>query len=557
MRIKSLYIEKYKNIIKQTFDFSNNSGYIALIGENGSGKTNLLEAISLIFNGLFNKKKIPFKYEFQYEHDGHMYLRKPSMAMKDGIKVKDSEMFYPTSVIACYSGEDLRLWHNAYEDYYMHYFNKAIRENYYVPELIYINKYCWEIALISLLCAFDKKDVNDFLSSCLNIKNIDDVTVSFYFDTKKEEMFKKHDALNWFRRLFHEGGKDINAKTLATMDIFSSSSSTQKQEKCKTIFQYLYLLSQPKRNDVNRVDKLITKIVLKIGDIVFEDLSEGEKKMILVECINKVLGDKNTLVLLDEPDAHTHIARKADILKTIKSFEGQTVLTTHSPIFIEMMDYNNLKYIENGCGKNMEKIKAITEISNNKLNILDGAIIASAKRLIVTEGPDDVKHVKKAIEALSKKDTKFEKLKGIPVVFQGGAKLVEEYYNSIISKDINNIEKVVFVFDFDSEGRDGAKLVEKIGNAKIDYVFYNKKYPITSTDYDFYLEDFYSASVYSDIKLPQIVNTPTYYQMKKMATLSKSIKEKLQKKIDNNQISENDFDDFANFFDELLNKFNI
>lgn len=263
MRIKSLYIEKYKNIIKQTFDFSNNSGYIALIGENGSGKTNLLEAISLIFNGLFNKKKIPFKYEFQYEHDGHMYLRKPSMAMKDGIKVKDSEMFYPTSVIACYSGEDLRLWHNAYEDYYMHYFNKAIRENYYVPELIYINKYCWEIALISLLCAFDKKDVNDFLSSCLNIKNIDDVTVSFYFDTKKEEMFKKHDALNWFRRLFHEGGKDINAKTLATMDIFSSSSSTQKQEKCKTIFQYLYLLSQPKRNDVNRVDKLITKIVLK------------------------------------------------------------------------------------------------------------------------------------------------------------------------------------------------------------------------------------------------------------------------------------------------------
>ena len=57
MRLKSLYIEDYKNIKKQTFDFSNSTGYIALIGLNGSGKSNLLEAIGLIFNGILNKKK--------------------------------------------------------------------------------------------------------------------------------------------------------------------------------------------------------------------------------------------------------------------------------------------------------------------------------------------------------------------------------------------------------------------------------------------------------------------------------------------------------------------
>ena len=69
MRLKSLYIQEYKNIKDQTFDFSNNSGYIALIGLNGSGKSNLIEAIALIFNGLLNKKKIPFEYEMKYEHD--------------------------------------------------------------------------------------------------------------------------------------------------------------------------------------------------------------------------------------------------------------------------------------------------------------------------------------------------------------------------------------------------------------------------------------------------------------------------------------------------------
>ena len=55
-RLKSVYIKDYKNIQDQTFDFSSNTGYIALIGLNGSGKSNLLEAISIIFNGLFNKK---------------------------------------------------------------------------------------------------------------------------------------------------------------------------------------------------------------------------------------------------------------------------------------------------------------------------------------------------------------------------------------------------------------------------------------------------------------------------------------------------------------------
>lgn len=40
-RLKSVYIKDYKNIQDQTFDFSSNTGYIALIGLNGSGKSNL------------------------------------------------------------------------------------------------------------------------------------------------------------------------------------------------------------------------------------------------------------------------------------------------------------------------------------------------------------------------------------------------------------------------------------------------------------------------------------------------------------------------------------
>ena len=107
-RLKSVYIKDYKNIKEQTFDFSANTGYIALIGLNGSGKSNLLEAISLIFQGLFDKKAIPFDYEIKYEIDGHLYERKKQSAKKDGARAKDDDMQYPSSVIACYSGEASR-----------------------------------------------------------------------------------------------------------------------------------------------------------------------------------------------------------------------------------------------------------------------------------------------------------------------------------------------------------------------------------------------------------------------------------------------------------------
>ena len=57
MKLLSLYIKEYKNIKEQTFDFSKNNGLIALIGENGSGKSNLLEALSLIFAGIYQEDK--------------------------------------------------------------------------------------------------------------------------------------------------------------------------------------------------------------------------------------------------------------------------------------------------------------------------------------------------------------------------------------------------------------------------------------------------------------------------------------------------------------------
>ena len=52
MKIKNLKIEDYKNL---DLELIHNADIIALIGNNGSGKSNLLEALSLIFRSLYKK----------------------------------------------------------------------------------------------------------------------------------------------------------------------------------------------------------------------------------------------------------------------------------------------------------------------------------------------------------------------------------------------------------------------------------------------------------------------------------------------------------------------
>ena len=46
MKIKTLYIKSFANIQEETFDFGNSEGLTLLIGNNGSGKSSLLECIS-------------------------------------------------------------------------------------------------------------------------------------------------------------------------------------------------------------------------------------------------------------------------------------------------------------------------------------------------------------------------------------------------------------------------------------------------------------------------------------------------------------------------------
>ena len=552
MRLKSLYIQEYKNIKEQTFDFSNNTGYIAFIGLNGSGKSNLIEAIALIFNGILNKKKIPFEYEIKYEHDGKNYTRKKREAYIDEKKVKTSEMFYPSSIIACYSGEELRLWHMAFEDYHMHYFKDAIDGKRSTPNLIYLNKYCWSIALIALMSSENIK-IKTFLKDNLNIDNLDEIDI--LIDFAEVENFKNHAALKWINRIKEEC-LDKQEKTTLKSFLSYDVPLLPNQTKERTIFHYLYLLSQPKKNTEkgNTIDKYITRIRIFNKRIPLFSFSEGHKKLILVECITRILGDNSSLLLFDEPDAYVHIALKKEILNSLKEFHGQSILTTHSAILaneIQKTNGNNLFFMKDGCIIDSEIIKKLIDLSGGEMDFISGTVVVGSRKILVVEGISDVRCLQKAVEVFAKRDKKYEQLLGINYISSGGTGDVKEIFTEVLAKQINSIEKVVYLFDIDDAGKKGFKRIEEL---KQDAKYKNYALKIEAIHYkddtsnNFELEDLFPQYVYNCI-IEKLHGLKTYRDFKTRNTsTSNQIKEYIKEKASTFE------DDFYNNFEPILGK---
>lgn len=564
MRIRKITINSYKNL-KGVYSFENSDNYIALIGLNGSGKSNLLEAVGIIFYKLFSKKgkEIPFDYSVEYEVDNDVFNIGKKNFLKNGIQCKTKDIIYPSSIIACYSGEDKRLWSLAYEDYHYSYFREAVKESRFNPSLLYIDKSCWGIAFLSLICSEDP-NVKSFLKDKLHVTSPADIEINFTIDDTKRTAFKLHSALSWFDRICRDNGEtEVNGNLLSSTDPILTDKIDPDTEKAKTVFSFLYLLSQPeKKAKKNNIQRFITDIKIKVNGIFFDDLSEGEKKLILIECITKVLGDKKSLLLLDEPDAHTHIAMKKDLLKLISEFEGQTIMTTHSPMFVKMVQDDNpenLFYIENGC-ITVSQNNLIRKLSNDTLTVLDGTLYSKTNSYLLVEGKSDVNCIKAAINRFPE----FNKLQDISIISFNGASEAKVFFEQAFIESMECIKKVVFLFDYDQDGLKEWKNLGEIISVYPDKcirLFYQKEYveelsPTSIIPSDsVLLEDLVQPSAYQQ-ELDKIHAISSFHQLHAGGKISeKPIKDRIEGHC--HEFTQDQLRDFKPLLTKLLSVFEI
>lgn len=541
MKLRNIHIDHYKNL-NNSFSFENNTGYISLIGLNGSGKSNLLEAISLLFAHIMGiEVTFPFnQYSITYDIREHGVDITDGDSLENGA-IKEGDL--PSSLIACYSGEDNRLWDSGFNSYYVDFFNNAIGGGKYKPKVLYINKLCWKIAFLSLLFSEDE-DVKNFITDKLHI-DIESVNVKFF--TKEGANPQAHDASNWYNRViskYADASVQINdLKNDEEVDLGCSKYPELTND--QIVFYYLYFLHMPDKSSEPALsaDKVIENIDISVNGYNFDDLSEGEKKLILIKCITKVLGDENSLVLLDEPDAHTHIAMKKDLLKFISEFKGQTVMTTHSPMFLNKRwdgyKEENIFYMHDGKIEDTEPLKHLAELTDNSIDYFEGSFILSSKKILVTEGPYDILYIKHAINKFSDENPNYLKIRDhVAFLHAGGANNAKSLYMQALYPVLSKIDKLVFIFDYDKEGFTGLKQLKESIADKNDTntrcIYYQATYdteitdkPTDSTSY--MAEDLFAPDSYASQVAPlHALNTHKEFRNRKQAT-SDAIKEHIKR----------------------------
>ncbi len=474
MKLKRLYIQQYKNLVDLNVDFERGNCLAIFVGNNGSGKSNLLEVISGIFHDLHKGKKgrkIKSDYSLEYDlNDVECKLEQRNGTLRCyGPKRMTTSRFdrnhAPNNVVGLYSGEEDRLWIQFYEPYYKAYIRRIrLHHDQDYMRLILINKYYWNIALLTLLLS-DNETLMPFIENDIGIKSVPKIALRFnfkYFDDANESLKDFIDRIN----PGHLTKKEylINDLRVAVAQEVEGESIIDDRRN----FWNLAQAYMPKYR------KIISDITIKINNnLTVKQLSEGEKKLILVKTVLEILSDEKSLILMDEPDAHLHEGRKTALVNMMREYPNrQIVIATHSPIIAQLARDKELFMIESINEKaallDDEKIEKVKRLTGNVWDVIGQTMMfKTLDPLVIFEGQTDVKYVKRALDLLKQIKQEYKAIRA-DFLNANGAGNVKSFIDNL-KELINPLKKVIVFFDRDDAGMKGAASVAGISkdNEKI------------------------------------------------------------------------------------------
>ena len=474
----------------------------------------------------------------------------------EGNEINKNDIDLPQRLIACYSGEDSRLWDNILIKSYSKYFRNSSITKMEEPKCLYLNRYHWAIALIALLCSEDqtvKEFVKELWGKDIPLNQIRvKISIDDYVQGYKDPVFKK--LLGQIR-----SEENLYMSHIASFDINMAGQSNL--DSCRRMYYLLYALSMPVPNERKGIgmQKAITDIKISTDDgLSLSSMSEGHKKRILIMLMTRILGDDHTVYLIDEPDAHVDVGAKKSILELIEGATGQTIITTHSPLMTSNMNPDSVQTVDDGFVRSDEWKKILNHLSADQVANVENFLFTFNRKVIITEGKDDINYIRQAIKVLAPAHPNLNKLNKVASFGQGGTGNTKFFVENNLLPVINFFEKVVFLFDNDDAGRKGYEELKTQINknralaGKVSGILYADDYTREMT-HDFLVEDFFPSSCYQgkeDVPNYTFTGYPPYYEMMKMNNAASQIKGYIER-----HYKKSDFDNkvYSKFL-PLLNK---
>lgn len=557
MKITHLEIKdkEYKNL---NIDLKENkSGIMAFIGNNGSGKSNLLESLSIIFKNLYTRKdkEIPFSFSISYLNSGStdkITITKQKTTMKyyvNDVVASDVYNKLPKQIVAIYSGEENRLWKNWYKPIYDDYIanitsgkSTGIGSYNDFPKMLYINKFYWHISLLCLLLQKRYDEADNFCTDVLNIQKVH--TVKFTFN--------KGNYTNYTNSNVKQFIQVLDSKEEYTLEELNDILDAQGYT-IADAYKYLYIAFTPDKQ------KMVEDIVIKYNDdhLEIEHFSEGEKKMLLIKSALEFAGAEDSLFILDEPDAHIHLNNKIQIKKVFERYinNRQVVLTTHSPTLTDTLEEDALYMLNQGKLVSQAKQEILENVSGEFWNkFQQNAYISTTKQIIIlVEGMEDKTHITNAYEKLNDEyDIDFA------IFNMGGADNIEHFVKGIYSSELKNDRLHICILDNDEKGIDVCKnLNTSFKNMSNFNVFlYPKKQVNPSHDGSFTVENMFEPKLYENA-YKQVLQDFSF-EYKSIDKISTNIQTKAKGRLAglSSGFNKEDFNNFKIIFDKINNHFN-
>ncbi|MBC3209107.1 AAA family ATPase [Pseudomonas sp. SWRI111] len=407
MRLDKVYIDGFKNLKELEVDFDEKSLTTVLIGQNGAGKSNLIEAITQVFRWIDLRRQEP---RFLYRVDYRIQLPKasatepakvtlsnlpgePSLCV-DGREVKRTEFekrkeeWFPDLIFGYYSGGSRRL-ESLFDSHQRRYYDSIKLEDslevfeaaQQARRLFYCRPIHGVLALMALF-AFPDPKLKLELSSKLGIAGFHSLLAHFrepWFAKSKKNADRLPEnfwgAAGPAGRTAHQF-KDVAFHPLAlegnAIDDYRDKLQTESQfATFLPSFDHLLRFASTFKSERDMfyaleamdISDLIREMLVWVkrdgdesGDVGFADLSDGERQLLMVLGLIRVSRGKRALFLLDEPDTHLNPHWQYSYLKLVEDWTGiaadvdkcHIILTSHNPLTISALTRDEVRVISLG-----------------------------------------------------------------------------------------------------------------------------------------------------------------------------------------------------------------
>lgn len=538
----------YRNLKGLKIKFDNNMSTYVVIGANGAGKSNVLEALSSVFKTLYYDSNRNFEFDFYlkyeilnhnimllYNEGNHKFVFKIDNVEVDKAEIDETlTQYLPSRIICNYSGEDSRIYESYYKDPRELYTKELIKGTATRSlQMMFVNKDYWKIIFVVMACCKDQVEAfNQFLTDMLGVKSIDNITL--HVDEKELDGWSNSAPALFLRQLLaRTKGRNFTIEDFHPND-----------EDAIVIYNNLVGVYELIRDNF---------VITFNGGIDTAYFSEGEKKMMVVLFMLEALSDERSLLLLDEPDSHIHIAQKGKLVSFLTETDNrENVITTHSPSLTTQFKDEAIIMLspaKDGNAEVVDKDKAaiVKVLTNDTWTIQQQNIfLNSTKDILLVEGWTDEAYISKALEVFQKQG-KYMNLDFSYLPCNGSSNVI------MMSKKFHPKDNQMMIALFDNDGAGWNSIREVFGldkNAnkktfgkaqKKEDIWYALIPVPKGRKGDINIEDYFHHSVLSKF----VMSFKTLNDIVE----KNSLKSKLADMCNNNELPDQKFSKFEKLFD--------